>query len=56
MNSLEYDLLYNEHTHFITFYFWLHLWHMEVPGPGIKSGLQLQQCWFLNPLCHSGKY
>ena len=25
-----------------------------VPGPGIKSEMQLQQCWILNLLCHSG--
>ena len=23
------------------FFFWLHLWHMEVPGPGVESELQL---------------
>ena len=34
-----------------------HLWHIEVPGPGIESEPQLQpkpqlqQCWILNPLC-----
>ena len=39
---------------------WLHSWHMEVPGPGIKSKLQLQctpqpqQCWILNPLRQAG--
>ena len=37
----------------------LHSWHMEVPGPGIKSEPQLQptpqvrQCKILNPLCQS---
>ena len=36
--------------------FWLHLWHVEVPGPGIKFKLQLWpvpqlwQCWILNLL------
>ena len=45
--------------------FWLFLFlpcprHMEVPGRGIRSKLQLQpmpqlqQCWILNPLCRSG--
>ena len=40
-----------------TFFFWLHLWHMEIPRPGIKSEPQLwsmpqlQQHWILNPLC-----
>ena len=38
------------------FLFWLHPWHMEVPGPGTESELQLwptpqlQQCRILNPL------
>ena len=38
---------------------WPHPWHMEVPGPGIKSKPQLwpmpqlRQCWILNPLSHS---
>ena len=37
-----------------------HLQHIEVPGPGIESKLQLQpmwklqQCRILNPLYHSG--
>lgn len=26
---------------FILFYFWSHLWHLEVPHPGIKSKPQL---------------
>ena len=33
------------HLHSLTFFFsflWLHLWHMEVPGLGVKSNLQLQ--------------
>ena len=36
------------------------LWHVEVPGPGIKAKLQQQpeplqwQYWILNPLCHKG--
>ena len=33
--------------------FWLHPWHMEVPGPRIKSELQLRptlwQPWICNP-------
>ena len=39
--------------------FWMQAQHMEVPGPGIKSELQLQptpqplQCWIFNPLRHS---
>ena len=42
-------------------FFWLHLQHMEVPRPGIKSEPQLwltPQVWqhrILNPLHHSGK-
>ena len=26
----------------IFFFLWPHLWHMEVPGPGLKPGQQLQ--------------
>ena len=26
---------------FFFFFLWPHLWHMEVPGLGVKSGLQL---------------
>ena len=37
---------------FFFFLFWLHLQHMELPRPGIKS--KLWQCWIFNPLCHSG--
>ena len=37
------------------FFFQPHLWHMEIPKPGIKSKLQLQpslgQHWILNSLC-----
>ena len=39
--------------------FWPHPWHMEIPGPGIKSELQLRpmphlwHCWILNSLCPS---
>jgi len=39
--------------------FWPHPWHLEVPGPGIKSEPQLQttrqqrQHWILNLLCDS---
>ena len=29
---------------FLKFILWLYSWHMEVPGPLIKSELQLQQC------------
>ena len=42
------------------FVFWLHLWHVEVSGPGNKLVLplqpvpQLQQCWILNPLLRTG--
>ena len=32
---------------FVSFLFWPHLWHMEVPGPGIKSKLHLQPMWHL---------
>lgn len=40
--------------------FGLHLWHVDVPGPGIKPmphqwSKPLQwQCWILNPPCHNG--
>ena len=46
---------------FSFFLFKLHLWHMEVPEPGIKSKLQLwpppqlPQCWILNSL-HQTRY
>ena len=42
------------------FFFRLPPRHTEVPGPGIKSELQLQpmlqlqQCWILNPLHQAG--
>ena len=42
--------------YFIIYLFWLHPWHMEVPGPGIKFEPQLQptsrlwQYQILNPL------
>jgi len=42
------------------FFFWPHPQHMDVPWPGIKSKLQLrprpqlQQCWILSSLGHSG--
>ena len=46
---------------FVLFFSFGHpLWHMDVPGPRIKSELKLQptpqlhQCQILNPLCHSG--
>ena len=45
---------------FVFFPLWLHLQHVEVPGPGIepelhlRTMLQLQQCWILNQLYHSG--
>ena len=41
-------------------FFWWHLQHIEVPGPGIKSEWQvqpvsqLQQWWILNPPCRGG--
>ena len=31
-----------------------HLWHVEVPGPGIESTPQQWQCRILNPLRHKG--
>ena len=36
--------MFLKHTYLKTLfiYFWLHLWHMEVPGLGIKLELQLQ--------------
>ena len=42
-------------------FFWLHQWHVEVPGPGIKSKLQLQlmpqlqQCQILSSLSQAGE-
>ena len=42
------------------YFFQLHQWHMKVPGPGIKSKLelqpplQLQQCQIPNPLHQAG--
>ena len=45
--------------HFCFRFFWLHPWHMEVPGPGIKSKPQLQpmpqlqQFHILKPLCQA---
>ena len=45
---------------FFYFYFFVAPWDMEVPGPGIRSKLQLQPipqlrpCWILNPLCQTG--
>ena len=41
-------------------FFWPHLWHVEVPGPGMKPEPQLQptpqlqQCQIFNLLCHRG--
>ena len=46
------------YTVFYEYYFWLHLWHVEVSGPGTdpvpQQPLELMQgqCWVLNPLCH----
>lgn len=45
-----------------TFFFQPHPWHMEVPGPGFESQLQLRstpqllQHRILNPLCHSRNF
>ena len=48
---------------FTFFFFWLCLWHVKVPGPGIELApqqrpepLQWQwwQCGILNLLCHKG--
>ena len=45
---------------FFFFFKWPHPWHMEVPGSGIESKLQLQpmlhllQHWILNPLHQAG--
>ena len=44
----------------VKLFFWPHLWHIEVPRPGIKSEpqlqpmLQLQQCRFLTHYAMSG--
>ena len=44
---------------FSSLFFWPHIWHVEVPGPGIKAKLhlrpvpQLQQYWILSFLHHS---
>ena len=40
--------------HHLSKFLWRHLYHMEVPRPGIESQLQLQpmpqlqQCWIFN--------
>ena len=45
---------------FVGLFFWLHLRHIEIPRPEIKSEpqmqcmSQLQQCQILNPLHHTG--
>ena len=39
---------------YVCMYVWPHSWHMEVPGLGIESKPQLQQCQILNPLCRAG--
>ena len=45
--------------HLFIYLLWLHLQHVEVPGPGIKSKPQLQpvpllqQRWIFTPLDHS---
>ena len=45
---------------FSLFLLWPHLQHMEAPGPGVETKLevrptpQLQQHWILNPLCWAG--
>ena len=45
---------------FLSFFFWLHLQHVDVPGPGIEPVPQqwpksLQwQCWIPHPVCHKG--
>ena len=36
------------------FFFWLHSWHAEVPGSGIKPMPQQWQHWILNLLGHQG--
>ena len=47
---------------FLFIYFWLYLWHAEVPGPGIEPMPQqqpkLQQWppWILNPLSYQGTW
>ena len=40
---------------YVCMYFslWPHLWHMEVPGPGIESGPQLQP--MLDPLTYCAR-
>ena len=39
---------------FFSFFFWLHLWHVEVPGPRMEPKPQLWQRQILNPLSHEG--
>ena len=44
----------------LSLFFWLHLWHVEVPGPGIEPTPQQQpklqqwQCWIPNLLSYKG--
>ena len=36
----------------MSFFFWLHLRHVEVPGPGVEPVPQYGQHWILKPLSH----
>ena len=48
--------LWNLFVHlFVCFYYLAAPWHMEFPGPGIRSELQLPH-WILNPLCQAGDW
>ena len=52
--------LFKLNLFFLLFFFWLPLWHMEVPGPGTESEpelqpmLQLWQSQILNPRHQAG--
>lgn len=41
-------------TSFFFFFFWLHVWYIEVPRLGIEPTLLLRQCQILNLLHYSG--
>ena len=67
MYTIEYRQLQSQHCtpafqlfaiYLYVLFFWLCLWQMKIPGPGIKSSLQWQskllqwQCWNLSLLHH----
>ena len=46
--------VYNYFSSLSLFFFWLYLWHAEVPGLGIKPEPKQWLHWVLNPLSHKG--